>query len=812
MKKIFLLIPVLALSLLVNATTWEIGPTTPQSSDNIRRTVRDKAQNGDIIILADGTYTESEVILFDKSVTLMAAEGAHPVIAQHYYSKVTNGADVKFIGIKFDGSIYPASDHCFYPYDDTAGNELHFENCEFTGFASYVIYNGGGTSDPVVSFTLDSLIINNCYFHNNTKSCVIFFKKNVTAGNQSVKGVIVTNSTFANNATTADYSTIAVHNQTESRVEDVELKVDHCTFYNNPTKDTDHSAIRSYKSTKVTVSNCIFAHPTSIEYRATSLYGGSISNCLTWNLTKDASQNAHRIEVWTTPTEPLLTNNFTANPLFTNGTDLTLQDGSPALFAATDNSHLGDPRWWPAISETDFVAPAYKFTGAKAALAGNIWKTDDANKFLYGDGENYKDYGTAQWEVRSLKAGDIQVTLNVASTSTSKHQYKVEVFDANNAAISGTPLTESGTGTSGTGNIELGKIHLDANAVYRVKLSNLTEWSSATIEGVTFTYTGGDIINMAGTANVSDAWFSDNGTRADGKITFPGSTIQEGWVKWNVKFKRAGNYKAKVNMNVTTGHNYTVALYRNASDPSPITFANGTDYDHKGTPIALDMGEQAVEAGTYILKVTNGLQNSDAELLSVTFSYNGGGTIDVPATLLPEDAALSEYARLIPAVISTDPDTLTLAPIGGEGHASDADYTVEGSQYVKWSINVAKAGKYKITANTYNFNGHNFRIILLNENETATIISKQEVASGSYDWHNQDGTLWQVATDVFDLAAGKYVVMVQNFKDSKGRLLNVEVSYEGGAVIEVPENALLGEDAIIVDNGELKMSKLANGD
>ena len=100
MKKLFLLIPAFLLSIAINATILDIAPNSPQASDNVRREIRDHINSGDTLRLADGTYSEAEVIELNKSVTIIAAEGAHPIIAQHYYSKVFGGADVKFIGIK----------------------------------------------------------------------------------------------------------------------------------------------------------------------------------------------------------------------------------------------------------------------------------------------------------------------------------------------------------------------------------------------------------------------------------------------------------------------------------------------------------------------------------------------------------------------------------------------------------------------------------------------------------------------------------------------------------------------------------------
>jgi len=774
MKKLFLFISIFAFAMMANATTWSIGPNDPQSSDNIRRTVRDKAQNGDIIVLADGTYTEAEVITFDKSVTVMAAEGAHPVIAQHYYSKVTNGADVKFIGIKFDGSIYPASDHCFYPYDNTAGNELHFENCEFTGFASYVLYNNG-------SYSLDSLIVNNCYFHNNTKSCVIFFKNHETAGSQSVKGAHITNSTFANNLT-ADYSVVYIMNQTQSAVSDIEILLDHCTFYNNPVTNTDHSSLRSYKSTNVTVSNCIFAHPEAVDARVTCLYGGAVSNCLTYNLTHDASQNGHR----QSGGQPVLTNNFTADPLFTDAANgdysfagnWVTMNLSPARGAATDGSDLGDPRWYSAevLPNVDFASP-YQFIGTKALLAGQIGLNANDNIEYY----DTEDKGTATWKIHATRACVLNATLNMETGSSSGHIFKVEVLDADGNTVG--ELAEPSQ-SSHDGNIDLpGTLSIPAEGDYTVILYNLTAWSSAKLEGVTFTYVGGEVQNMPGTTNIADAWFSSEGTRADGKIDFPDGYIQDGWVKWNVSFASAANYNVTVNIDNANGHNYTVALYRSESDESPITVSEG---GQKGTIGTLELGAMEVPAGNYIMKVTNATQYSDAKLISVNFAYAGGAAVDLskttPAALLPNaDAILSDDWTIEDGKISYTESKATTG-------------------YAKWNVNCADYGNYNVAVNISSDNGHGMRVEVFEDEAQPAIYTLDEASSGKY--HTGD-----LALDLGNvlLADREYVVKITNtVSSSHAKIASIVITYQNGAQATLPatfnfEDGMLSEKAHITD-------------
>ena len=113
---------------------------------------------------------------------------------------------------------------------------------------------------------------------------------------------------------------------------------------------------------------------------------------------------------------------------------------------------------------------------------------------------------------------------------------------------------------------------------------------------------------------------------------------------------------------------------------------------------------------------------------------------------------------------------------------------------MKWRINAAKSGLYKFTANTYCKQGHNYRIMLLNADESTTVYTWQEVEGSGHDYHNQ-GSNWEVSTPVWNIPAGEYVLKVQ--ARAYSRLLSIEASYEGGAQVAIPNANIPFEDAIL---------------
>lgn len=338
MKKFFSFCAAMLVALAANAAVINITPTSPQPADNLRLALA-SASAGDVIVMGAGTYEESNgnFIAFDKNITVKAADGAEVIVQPRVSSTISNGARAEIIGIKWDAShlrdLATWYEHVFYASDATAGNRLIFEGCEFYGFSlnnSYIFCSAANK--------LDSVNVNNCYFHNITKSCLYF-------ENPDMVGLTVTNSTFANIAQGATDSYYAGNIFAKTELTTVNVLVDHCTFYNIETMNTDYGAVKVKGSNNSVVSNCVFMMPASYSNgRAVYNKGGTVSNCITYNYAKDSGTGLH--------SGPTITNCTVADPLFVNAAagDFTLGEGSPALTAAADGGAIGDPRWVPAPS------------------------------------------------------------------------------------------------------------------------------------------------------------------------------------------------------------------------------------------------------------------------------------------------------------------------------------------------------------------------------------------------------------------------------------------------------------------------------
>ena len=481
MRKLFSLFAAMLVALAVNATILDIGPTSPQSGDNIRREIRDHISAGDTLRLANGTYTESQTVVADKNVVILAAEGAKPIVqlAAGAYIKVSTSANVVIKGLTFDGATN-STQYAVRAYDATP-TKIKIENCEFYGFVKYII-----TSSETAH--ADAVVVDNCYFHNNTGRAAIYFPQSTVENQQTCLSLKVTNSTFANNDASSEYvGIIDVRSYGLTATDDIEVLVDHCTFYNNITMNTDYADVNTRIANKSTVSNCIFAHSEAYERRATYMYAGSAINCLTFNLTKDASQDAH---TWMTTR----TNCFTADPLFNDlannkytfaGNWVTMEL-SPARGAATDGSDLGDPRWYSAevLPETDFSTP-YVCAPAKAKLSGRVSLKEDS--LLWDNNAEAAANGVAKWKIHATKGCFITATINNASNNTGGHCWQVAILDADGNPV-GDPVAEAETTWSHKDDLLSGTLLIPEAGDYTIKLSNSTAWSPAKLMGVTLTF------------------------------------------------------------------------------------------------------------------------------------------------------------------------------------------------------------------------------------------------------------------------------------------------------------------------------------
>ena len=419
----------------------------------------------------------------------------------------------------------------------------------------------------------------------------------------------------------------------------------------------------------------------------------------------------------------------------------------------------------------------------------------DSLLFTARGSEGHNSANFAKWKVNVATAGAYNFKANVYRPDGSqRYEIKVLSNDENTELISNS-LTGMPTGLA---SINSGIVYLE-QGTYTVKVRNTYDYAKSRLLSVQAEYIGGAVQAMPGTTNIADAWFSSNGTRADGKISFPGSTIQDGWVKWNVSFASAATYKVNLNLNSGNGKNMTVALQD--ADGNDVVAPLNNDGDAKGSPVALEMGEMTVPAGNYILKVTNATQWSDAEVISVQFVYEGGAVVNVPAEeLVGTEAVLVNAGKLKVSKLAN----------------GDLKYGDNGNplqEYVYWNIHATKSGIMNVTANVVapsegDPSGHNFLVELFADLNEAALATTAEPSQ-------TDATGARALPAIEIPAAGDYIVKLTNQTPWSSAILHsLEFEYVGGDLITIPatlnaNDALFSEKAF-ADAGEIYFSPNAS--
>lgn len=765
MKKLFLFLPALLLSLLANAAVINITPTSPKSSDNLRRAL-DGAADGDIIEMAAGTYEESNsgyIAFTGKNVTVRAAVGAEVILVPKVQIRLKEGSRAEFIGIKFDcGHLSDLSSYSnlIATADNTDGKKLILTDCEFYGWAQ----NGAILRTPTDK-KIDSIIINNCYFHDCYKSVLYCEDANLI-------GVEINNSTFANVSGT--YWAAPIYIPATSG----KLVVDHCTFYNVEQADAGSGVVTTTLA-DATVSNCIFMFPTSGNICATKLpAGGQVKNTLTYNY-----DNWQPYGHYNTAT---VTDCVKANPLFMDAAnnDFTLRMGSPARGAATDASAIGDPRWTEIIPiVTDFSSPLVL---EAVDATKNAYYSLDANNYLKSANPDpvTTEYGIAEWRIHSNTPASVQTTLNMYSGSLYGHTYKVAIYNSNSEKIG--EVGESGWSDAKTDIMLTGAIYLPEAGDYTIRLSNICNGSVATIQGITLSYAGGATQDIPGTLTAADAVFSNKGTRADGMISF--STYADQWVKWNASTNGSGAQAYAVTLNINNptayGHRFTVSFYLNENE-SPVASLTESSWNETfGTPLAIDLGETTLTGGnTYVVKVTNAENGAQPKIISVELVAAGGAVQDIPGTITLSEAILSARAYM-------DGDDL---------HFTDADHlgTISG-EYAKWNIHAASEGVYTFTAHCTSTNYSNLTIKVLDTDENELYSYTPQ-----YTYTGEDKV---ITSPEWILAAGDYVLRLSNpANNSNGYLLSLAAAKSD--IIVLNENAT--DNSVIYANNGVNDKKIA---
>ena len=744
MRKFFLLIPAMLLTLAINAAVININTET---SDALRLALN-SANDGDEIVMAAGTYVESPtnyIAFASKGVVVRAADGANVIVKPHVPFTLSGGARAEIKGIKIDASelcSVNSYSHLMYPADDADNNRLILDGCEIYGYAV-----GKAVIASRSSNKLDSLVINNCKFYNHTTRSCVFLE------NTANIGLIITNSSFYNIATgTESFGAGIIDNRSTT----AKVRVDHCTFYNVVAQSTDYAAIGKIKTSDAIVSNCIFAMSESTGSLRAIRDVATANNCLTYNYTYDSNWGIHGdvtknncIQL----KDPLFTD--AANDVFSYAGNWSTGSISPARGAATDGSDLGDPRWYSAetLPSSDF-ASTYDLLPTKAQFAGTVEK-NASNKIHYTNTSTETD-GKVKWKLNVTKTCIVSAVVDVEAACESGRQLTLTVKDADGNTVA---TLAQPSATYNDADINLGQITFSKTGDYTFILTNSLPNSGVVLEKITLTYEGGAVQNIATgantTLNVTDAWFTSGATRAEGQISYSSWNSEDSWVKWNIATSETKFYDLTLNFSSTNAHSMAVNIYED-EEASPVATVSESFTETTGT-LTLTDRVNLVGGKNYIVKVTNPTSGSQAKVTSVVFAPVVATATALPGTLAFSNAVLSDKANITDGMLYFNEPNADKDPRG---------------QWAQWEVTTNHNGLFLFTMGVASANEQSYKITILDNLDNVLDYYESSPGSGA-----------KTLTHYFALSTGSYFVKVENTRSfSKGHLTSFVVTEPAGVV------------------------------
>lgn len=303
------------------------------SSSNAVFSAIAQSRPGDVIILADGEYAESNKLVITHPLTLQAAAGASPLIRMK--SRVELSADLTLCGLQW---LADGASEAIRMLPGEQAYTVQIERCTFHDFSSKIIRAyASNQSTPYIR----SLDLMGCLFRPAAGARCI----EASAANKQVANLSIRNTTFDGGSGAGRF---IYFNSAEGTTVQSAL-IDHCTFYN--AHDTRCIYLGNIDGAQV--SNCIFMNANYMaEYKSYCVYGSNtlLTHCISYNADPYVRSGAQSNKL------------SVQNPYFVDAPNgnFQLYSNSPAVAMATDGTAIGDPSWGISTEEADRSGEPYQ--------------------------------------------------------------------------------------------------------------------------------------------------------------------------------------------------------------------------------------------------------------------------------------------------------------------------------------------------------------------------------------------------------------------------------------------------------------------
>jgi hypothetical protein len=271
------------------------------------------------------------------------------------------------------------------------------------------------------------------------------------------------------------------------------------------------------------------------------------------------------------------------------------------------------------------------------------------------------------------------------------HNYKISILNTDESLVDATQEKEGDGVNYTTGYVPVSmKKKLDAGD-YIIKVQNLVDASGCRITNIEATYEGGAIIAIPDTLRAIDALKSQYAfVNEDGELRFTDDShdghVREQYGKWNISVSKAGNYKFTVSANSNNAHAYELTL-RNSTETSDI--ASKVEKGSSNTPLKFALDVENLAIGNYVLNIRDTTKHSHGRIEYIAASYEGGAVVNAPGEILAADAVL----------LKEDGGTLKMI------HRANGDIEYKSNEqnlteYALWNLHATEAGEMVITVNS----------------------------------------------------------------------------------------------------------------
>lgn len=370
----------------------------------------------------------------------------------------------------------------------------------------------------------------------------------------------------------------------------------------------------------------------------------------------------------------------------------------------------------------------------------------DSLLFTPRGSEGYNDQEWAKFKVQVTKAGYYNFTAHVCCP-TGSQKYEIKLFNSDETIekISNTNTSISkGDKTISTGNVEL------STGVYVLRVRNIYNHAKSRLLKVVATYEGGAIIAVPDTLKAIEAIKSERAfVNASGELRFTDDEhdgyVRDQYGKWRLSVAKAGNYKFTVSANSDNAQAYELTLKNSAET---VDIASTTKKGSSNAPLKFALDVEDLAIGNYVLNIRDTTNNSHGRIEYIAVSYEGGAVTAIPGQLLGEDALL--YKSGSKYMIRTD-----------DGYLQSSNNSAPTSEWAVWNI-TATAGTMEVTLNLdpVTSSGHNYRVELY-DGEVLKDYAEELASSGLSDAVHSKGDVTLEKTLVIP-ADGSYTVKLIN--------------------------------------------------